>query len=70
MNNNIGTVDRIFRFLIGAAIIGIALYYRSWWGLVGLEVALTGLLGWSPLYRLFDISTGAGRMRGTHGHAV
>jgi len=66
--NNIGTVDRIIRFVIGLAIVAVALYYKSWWGLVGLEIGFTGLLGWSPIYKLFDISTGG--IRGSHGSVV
>lgn len=57
MKTNIGAMERVFRAIVGLAIIAAAIYYQSWWGLVGLEISLTGVIGWSPLYRLFNIST-------------
>ncbi len=57
MQVNIGVAERIVRIIIGFAIVAIALYYQNWWGLVGLEIGLTGLVGWSPVYRLFHFST-------------
>lgn len=56
MKPNIGKAERVFRVILGLAIVGVALYYQNWWGLVGLEVTLTGILGWSPVYKLFSIS--------------
>lgn len=68
MRTNIGTIERIIRAVVGFAIVAVAVYYQNWWGLVGLEIGLTGLVGWSPLYQLFDISTGPARTH-RHGYA-
>lgn len=68
MKNNINTTERVIRVIIGLAIVAVGFYYSSWWGLIGLEVGLTGLFGWSPLYRLFDISTSSSKK--SHGYMV
>lgn len=53
---NIGESERVVRVLIGIAIIAIAIFYNSWWGLLGLEVLATGIFGWSPIYKLSGMS--------------
>ena len=73
MTFNEGTWDRVIRIVIGLAL-GYAAWV-TWPGtatlitrtgaaslvylIVGLEVFITGLLGWSPLYALFGWSTKA-----------
>jgi hypothetical protein len=73
MTFNEGTWDRVIRFLVGLAL-GYAAWV-TWPGtatlmtqagaaslvylMVGLEVFITGLIGWSPLYWLFGWSTKA-----------
>ena len=73
MTFNEGTWDRAIRILIGLAL-GYAAW-MTWPGtatvvtrtgiaslvylIVGLEVLVTGLIGWSPLYALFGWSTKA-----------
>ncbi len=59
---NEGTVDRVLRVVVGAALL-IAFFmvpadagYR-WWLLIGIIPLVTGLIGWCPLYRLLGIST-------------
>lgn len=54
---NVGKVDAIVRTVIGVAILGVGLYYRSWWGLLGLLPLGTGLMGSCLLYRLLKIDT-------------
>lgn len=56
MKVNIGETERVVRALVGIAVLTIALYYRSWWGFVGLEVLATGIFGWSPIYKLSEMS--------------
>lgn len=56
MKVTIGESERVIRVIVGTAILAIAIYYKSWWGLVGLEVLATGIFGWSPLYRFFEMS--------------
>jgi hypothetical protein len=55
---NIGTPERLFRALLGIAILSLAVVGpRSPWGYVGIVPLLTALLGWCPLYRILGIST-------------
>ena len=57
MNCNMGKLDRTVRFIAGVAIIGIGLYFKSWWGLVGLLPIVTSIIGWCPAYVPLGIST-------------
>ncbi|MGH7246399.1 MAG: YgaP family membrane protein [Candidatus Levyibacteriota bacterium] len=57
MKVNIGVTERIIRILIGMTIITVALAYNSWWALLGIEIALTGIFGWSPIYMFLGAST-------------
>jgi hypothetical protein len=57
MKPNIGTVDRVIRIVVGAAILAAGYYYRSWWGLIGLLPILTAIVRFCPGYLPFGIST-------------
>lgn len=57
MKKNLGKIDRLLRIIIGTAIIGVALYYQSWWALLGLALLLNGLTGRCGGYALFGFST-------------
>jgi len=57
---NIGTVDRIIRIVVGVAIAVIGFYYKSWLGLIGIVPLLTAGVGVCPLYLPFGISTRRG----------
>jgi hypothetical protein len=57
MKNNMGKVDRSIRFIAAAVIIGLGIYYKSWFGLIGAIPLFTSLVGWCPLYIPFKIST-------------
>ncbi|AEG59947.1 YgaP family membrane protein [Desulforamulus ruminis] len=63
MQKNVGTADRIFRFPFGLAFVAIGLlkHFSPTWsilfGLLGFEVLLVALTGYSPLYALLDISS-------------
>ncbi|MBN2224977.1 MAG: DUF2892 domain-containing protein [Deltaproteobacteria bacterium] len=57
MKKNVGTVDQIIRFIIGAVIIAAGYYYGSWWGLLGLLVIATATFSFCPAYVPFGIST-------------
>lgn len=57
MKKNIGKVDSMVRILLGIVIVIVGLYFKSWWGLVGLIPVITGIIGWCPLYVPFKIST-------------
>lgn len=57
MKVNVGSIDRVVRVIVGAAIIGAGVYYESWLGAIGAIPLLTALLGWCPLYVPLGIST-------------
>ncbi len=57
MKTNIGTADRIVRVVIGLAIIAIGVYFKSWWGIIGVIPLITALTGFCGLYVPFGIST-------------
>lgn len=57
MQRNVGGVDKVIRIVAGLAIIGAGLYYKSWWGAIGVLPLATGLLGWCPPYCLLGINT-------------
>ena len=57
MEKNVGKADRIIRIIVGLIIIGIGIYYKSWWGAIGIIPIITGGLGWCPAYLPFKINT-------------
>jgi hypothetical protein len=57
MERNVGRADKVVRIVLGIAIISCGIYYKSWWGLIGLIPLLTGLLGVCLLYKVFGINT-------------
>lgn len=57
MQCNIGKTDKIFRLVVGLAVIGVGIVVESWWGLIGLIPIGTALVGFCPLYVPFKINT-------------
>ena len=57
MKRNVGTIDKVLRVIVGIVIIAVGLYFKSWWGLIGLLPIATGLAGYCMLYSIFGIST-------------
>jgi hypothetical protein len=57
MMKNVGGADRVIRAILGIAILAVGVYYRSWWGLIGLIPLGTAFLSWCPAYLPFRIST-------------
>jgi hypothetical protein len=57
MKTNVGTLDRSLRAVAGLALLGVGLYFKSWWGLVGLVPLLTATTGYCPAYVPFGLST-------------
>ena len=55
MKKNVGKTDRIIRVIIGIVIICIGLYFKSWWGIIGVLPILTALIGWCPPYAFLGI---------------
>lgn len=57
MNKNVGSTDRILRYILGIVILALGFYFKSWWGVIGLVPLLTASIGWCPAYAPFKIST-------------
>lgn len=56
--NNVGTMDRMFRVLLGLVLIAMVFFGpKTAWGWVGLVPLLTGLLKTCPIYSLFGINS-------------
>ena len=57
MKYNVGKADRIIRVILGAGIIAIGIYLKSWWGAIGVILIITAAIGWCPAYLPFGISS-------------
>ena len=57
MKSNVGGADRIIRVILGVGIIAIGIYFKSWWGAIGIVPILTAAIGWCPAYIPFGISS-------------
>ena len=57
MKPNVGGLDRILRALIGLTLLGAGLYYKSWWGLIGLVPLATALFRFCPAYLPIGLTT-------------
>jgi len=59
---NVGTVDKVVRIVVGAALIALTFvgpYTETLypWGLIGIVPLVTGLIGWCPAYSILGIKT-------------
>lgn len=57
MKSNIGNIDKLIRIIVGLLIIIAGVYFKSWWGLIGIIPIIVAVIGWCPLYVPFGIST-------------
>ncbi|MDW8361981.1 MAG: DUF2892 domain-containing protein [Myxococcales bacterium] len=57
MKCNVGGVDRAVRVVVGAGLVGWALFGGPVWAWAGVIPLATGLLGWCPAYLPFRWST-------------
>ncbi|MGY5217542.1 YgaP family membrane protein [Clostridium butyricum] len=57
MKCNVGRTEQIIRIAIGISIIIIGLYFRNWWGIIGLIPIITGLIRYCPISDILGIST-------------
>lgn len=57
MKCNVGGTDRIIRIILGVVIILAGFYFKSWWGVVGSLLIVTGLIRLCPAYIPFGFST-------------
>lgn len=54
---NVGKGDKLFRIIVGIVVIAAGVYFKSWWGAVGLVPLLTAVTGFCPAYAPFKLST-------------
>jgi ABC-type polysaccharide/polyol phosphate export permease len=55
---NVGTIDRIVRIVVGLALIALVFVGpQTPWGWIGVIPLATALIGFCPAYRLFGLST-------------
>jgi len=57
MKQNMGSIDRGIRFVVGIAIIAAGVFYQNWWGAIGAIPLLTAIIGWCPPYAMLGLST-------------
>ncbi len=57
MTKNVGSIERLLRIIIGAALVAWAYFGGVTWAYLGVVPLLTGLVGWCPPYAIFGIST-------------
>ena len=57
MKKNMGLLDRRIRIVLGLLIVAAGIYFKTWWGLVGVVFLATSLISWCPLYLPFGLST-------------
>ena len=57
MKVNTGKIDRTVRVIIGVGMAVVGIYFKSWWGLIGLIPLFTAALGFCPLYVPLKINT-------------
>ena len=57
MKKNVGSLDRLFRMILGLVIIAWGIYAESWFGFIGIVPLMTALLNWCPFYIPLKIST-------------
>lgn len=57
MKKNMGILDRRIRIVLGLLIVAAGIYFKTWWGLLGVVFLATSLISWCPLYLPFGLST-------------
>lgn len=57
MKCNVGKTEQIIRIAIGVSIVFLGIYFRNWWGIIGIAPIITGLIRYCPISDLFGIST-------------
>ena len=57
MKCNIGKTEQTIRIVMGIVILLIGLYFRSWWGVIGIVPIITGAIRYCPLSDVLGVST-------------
>lgn len=57
MKPNVGGTDRVIRVVVGIVLLAMGVYFKSWWGVIGIVPLLTATINWCPAYVPFGISS-------------
>lgn len=57
MKCNVGKADQVARITIGMGIVISGLYFKKWWGLIGIAPIITGSTRYCPISDALEIST-------------
>lgn len=58
MKKNVGKIDSILRLIAALLLVAAAVDLKIWWfGLIGIILLATALIGFCPLYIIFRINT-------------
>jgi len=57
MKCNVGKTEQVIRIAFGVLIILAGLYYKSWWGIIGLLPITTGIIRYCPVSDVLGVST-------------
>jgi hypothetical protein len=57
MKANVGKADKVIRIVLGVAMMAAGIYFKSWWGAIGLIPIITASISWCPLYAPLGIKT-------------
>lgn len=57
MKCNVGKTEQIIRITGGIVIIGLGIYFRSWWGVIGILPIITGSIRYCPVSDILGVST-------------
>ena len=58
MKHNIGKTDKTIRIIAGLIIIAVGLYFKSWWGAIGVIPIVTAFIRFCPFYCPLNVNTG------------
>ncbi|MBW8326727.1 MAG: DUF2892 domain-containing protein [Prolixibacteraceae bacterium] len=57
MKCNVGSIDRVFRIVIGLGLAIGGVVFESYWGLIGIVILATGIFRYCLIYSLLKINT-------------
>ncbi|MBU0713292.1 DUF2892 domain-containing protein [bacterium] len=57
MKCNVGKTDKIIRWIIGIVAIALGIFFKSWWGAVGLIPIVTASMSFCPIYSIVGLSS-------------
>lgn len=57
MKCNVSKTERTIRIFVGLFIVLLGIYYKNWWGIIGIAPIITGIFRYCPISDLLGIST-------------